>query len=536
MRKLTLSMTWACLLVCLCTIPLSAQVSSFDDEEACISFLPPVPFSAVYSEIAATTLEDFLWSSPDVVFEIELPPDGLTLSFSTQSGAGVDYDVEILNIANVDAYLIDVTVSNYPATFNGITFTLAARDPAQNTIDDDTAQLFLMSPPSGTITSPATMPGLVCEGGTIEITTSLTGFPNSFQWQKDGVSIPGATSQDLTITPAVDTDAGIYQLLLIDNLCGITPGPVASIAIVPPIVLTEDDMAPKDCAPGVTVTFTASAENIDDTSTYTWDIGGSSFTSATVPGTVVVNGNTLQVNSITNTPTSATSVSSTVSLTNISATGSPAYSADVFLTVTNNAACVAIAPSEMTNTTQAFPVEWADFQLKQQEDGVKAIWSTATETNNAGFILERSLDGQSYKQVAEIVAIGNSDALQTYSYFDTQAPNGQLLYYRVKQIDYDGASSYSDIRKIQLDGQDKLSLDNVAVLPASIKATVLSPMDGDIQATIYDLRGVMIAEQVLPLINGNNAVEFSISQELPQGIYILHLHGAGQSISKRFFY
>lgn len=89
------------------------------------------------------------------------------------------------------------------------------------------------------------------------------------------------------------------------------------------------------------------------------------------------------------------------------------------------------------------PVELVSFSAKNIEKGIHLTWNTATETNNAGFEIERSIKDKSlWKKIAFIDGAGTSSSPKSYSYIDVSA-EGEIEY-RLKQIDRDGAFHYSN--------------------------------------------------------------------------------------------
>ncbi len=100
------------------------------------------------------------------------------------------------------------------------------------------------------------------------------------------------------------------------------------------------------------------------------------------------------------------------------------------------------------------PVKLIDFQVKVNDSNkVDIFWSTATEINNDFFIVERSIDGVSFEKFAIVDGTGNSTTTQ---YYETSDPNpyAGINYYRLKQVDFDGTTTYSAIRTatINIDG------------------------------------------------------------------------------------
>ena len=97
------------------------------------------------------------------------------------------------------------------------------------------------------------------------------------------------------------------------------------------------------------------------------------------------------------------------------------------------------------SSSAPLPVELASFTATADgPSAVRLVWTTASEKNNAGFTLERSLEGQHFTTVAKIKGAGSSSSLQRYSFRDDQLPVGaRVLYYRLRQTDFDGTLTYS---------------------------------------------------------------------------------------------
>ncbi|MFN5223468.1 MAG: T9SS type A sorting domain-containing protein, partial [Bacteroidota bacterium] len=79
--------------------------------------------------------------------------------------------------------------------------------------------------------------------------------------------------------------------------------------------------------------------------------------------------------------------------------------------------------------------------------------STASETNNAGFYLEKSTQGDSFSQIGWIPGHGTTNTQYDYQFIDSEVEKNRTYYYKLKQIDFDGTSSNSDIVSARLSGQ-----------------------------------------------------------------------------------
>ncbi len=94
--------------------------------------------------------------------------------------------------------------------------------------------------------------------------------------------------------------------------------------------------------------------------------------------------------------------------------------------------------------TAAMPVGLVDFTASVTPARVRLDWSTAFETDNDGFGIERSADGSTWREIAWVAGFGESSQLRAYSYTDREVTAG-MRYYRLRQQDHDGRTAYSDV-------------------------------------------------------------------------------------------
>ncbi len=111
----------------------------------------------------------------------------------------------------------------------------------------------------------------------------------------------------------------------------------------------------------------------------------------------------------------------------------------------------------------ALPVELVDFRVKEDEQkNVVLFWTTASETNNMHFVIERAADGRNFEALETVNGNGTSTGIQNYSFVDSKPIS--FAYYRLKQVDYDGAFEYSDIIFWEL---KKLKDDKIVAFPTN---------------------------------------------------------------------
>lgn len=156
------------------------------------------------------------------------------------------------------------------------------------------------------------------------------------------------------------------------------------------------------------------------------------------------------------------------------------------------------------------PVEWLGVDAAWKGEQVLLNWTTATEVNNHGFVVERSVNGRHWDQVGFVIGQGDSDRPTTYQYAD-QAPQQQTLAYRLKQIDFDGAYDYSPIVEVFADQFEG----GLAVYPVPFSDILYVDYPAG-TATLTNLQGQLLRTHTLT--GGQTAIS---TQSLPAGWYVL---------------
>jgi Secretion system C-terminal sorting domain len=101
------------------------------------------------------------------------------------------------------------------------------------------------------------------------------------------------------------------------------------------------------------------------------------------------------------------------------------------------------------NPSAPLPVDLVRFSADALDDEVVLDWATASEENNAYFLVEHSTDGQNFIPIGEVKGHGTTTVFQQYNYIDTDPFYG-ANYYRLKQVDLDGAFEYSQVVVAQI--------------------------------------------------------------------------------------
>ena len=113
---------------------------------------------------------------------------------------------------------------------------------------------------------------------------------------------------------------------------------------------------------------------------------------------------------------------------------------------------IGIVPCGTSNIP--LPVHFKSFNVARSGSKVIVKWETASEQNNSGFAVERNVNG-SWSQVAFVPSqsvTGNSDELLSYQFDDLNTIKG-ITQYRIRQVDLDSKSKYSEVRSVRGEGQ-----------------------------------------------------------------------------------
>ena len=158
--------------------------------------------------------------------------------------------------------------------------------------------------------------------------------------------------------------------------------------------------------------------------------------------------------------------------------------------------------------------------------------------NNSGFEVQYSFNRTDFRKLGFVNSKsvnGNSSSVLNYQYVDNKAPGGSV-YYRLRQIDKDGQSSYSNVILIKGEKINALTLNMIYPNPAksTLNLVVSSPENNNISIMITDLAGKKVYQQGFSLINGGNNLDLDIAK-LPAGTYFLKAacnNGCKTAVSK----
>ncbi|MES2776916.1 MAG: right-handed parallel beta-helix repeat-containing protein [Bacteroidota bacterium] len=180
------------------------------------------------------------------------------------------------------------------------------------------------------------------------------------------------------------------------------------------------------------------------------------------------------------------------------------------------------------------PVTLLSFNAIAEKNNVLLEWKTATENNSSHFEIESSSDGRNFYLVGRINAAGTSILQRSYQFRDVNAlQSGALVYYRLKQVDKDGAAIYSKVVAVK---SGAANLKFVKLYPTLISETqklqaeVFSSGSQHLLVQWYDGQGKLLAQTNTNLNAGNNIIPLPVSTALPSGP--LYIQFAGEHFTE----
>ncbi len=181
------------------------------------------------------------------------------------------------------------------------------------------------------------------------------------------------------------------------------------------------------------------------------------------------------------------------------------------------------------NTMTLLPIELSSFQGQARQNDILLSWTTKSEQNNSHMIVERSTDGQHFQAIGQVEGAGTSLTSKEYSFIDTHPSSGKN-YYRLKQVDFDGAVDYSEIIVIDF----KNAAFSWEVTPNIIEDQL------SIRSTLPFERGEFFR---IVSINGNILKTVQVQEEafgqevdisdLPAGFYFIQYSGKSKDTTKK---
>lgn len=182
------------------------------------------------------------------------------------------------------------------------------------------------------------------------------------------------------------------------------------------------------------------------------------------------------------------------------------------------------------------PVELVFFNASVRNNSVILSWKTATEIQNYGFEIERSLDSKNWTKLGFINGHGNSNSPKEYSFEDNSYSKSGSYYYRLKQLDVDGGFSFSNTISVVID-QVPNNFELYQNYPNPFNPTTIIKYtiteESFVTVKVYNIVG----SEIMTLVNeklGAGSYECSFNaSSLSSGAYIYKIQAGNFSATKK---
>jgi len=176
----------------------------------------------------------------------------------------------------------------------------------------------------------------------------------------------------------------------------------------------------------------------------------------------------------------------------------------------------------------SLPVEWLSFEATALPSGfVQLDWATAQEESSERFVVERSLDGRSFIQLGSVEAAGHATETRHYQFLD-EGLTADQAYYRLRQVDLNGAFHYSELREVSTIAAQAVPQLSLYPNPSQGEITLTGLLPGeDYRLQVVDAKGRTL-QQWEKLEPRQGSLHLSV-QTLPSGLYQVLVQNSNRS-------
>ena len=179
---------------------------------------------------------------------------------------------------------------------------------------------------------------------------------------------------------------------------------------------------------------------------------------------------------------------------------------------------------DVDNAT-TLPITLISFEAEKKLNSVLLTWVTLAEINNDFFTIEKTKDGVNFELVGNVKGAGNSIEKLSYELIDASPYDG-VSYYRLKQTDFNGEYTYSELRAVEFGGVDLVSNSKLYPNPTNgdeLYFNLVSDKSGKLNLEIRTIEGELVKSRLVLLDGLDTIYEFELLKgtQLAVGTYML---------------
>jgi hypothetical protein len=189
----------------------------------------------------------------------------------------------------------------------------------------------------------------------------------------------------------------------------------------------------------------------------------------------------------------------------------------------------------LINFVNVIPVELSSFSASVVGSSVILNWTTATELNNRDFEVQRKTDNTDWQTLTSIAGAGTTTEPRSYSYTDNNLQSNTKYYYRLRQNDFDGKFSFSQIIEVDIDAPKDFNLEQNYPNPfnPSTNISFTLPYASVVKLSIYNQLGEKVDQLVNQSLEAGSYIYNWNAKNNSSGIYVVELQADGYKASKK---
>jgi hypothetical protein len=207
------------------------------------------------------------------------------------------------------------------------------------------------------------------------------------------------------------------------------------------------------------------------------------------------------------------------------------YTVKIKSTSFSGPGCVSLSTATV-DVTGTLPILLLNFTGKYNNGIVKLSWITSFEQNLKLFEMEKSFDGNNFSKTGSVKAVGTLNGNHTYLFNDSSVLS-KNVYYRIKMIDNDGTSKYSNIITLHIEKRILVSNINSNPFKDAINLNVAVEKNTSFDISVTDMMGRKIKAIKYSAKAGENQIKITGFENLAKGTYVFLLTNAGELIERQ---
>lgn len=184
-------------------------------------------------------------------------------------------------------------------------------------------------------------------------------------------------------------------------------------------------------------------------------------------------------------------------------------------------------------TNAPLPVTLTSFAAERLGADGLLKWTTASELRNDHFEVESSVDGSTFQHLGRVAGAGTSSQAHSYQFVDAQLARyaAPLVYYRLRQVDLGGTSSFSPVRTVAVPPEGGLLVQaypNPSAPGAAVALSIRTGQAGPATLRLTDVLGREVGQQQASLPAGATTLPLPAASQLATGVYLLRVQQGQQ--------